>query len=174
MLAYRAPTNISVARARVAQTAHPTRAPSVGQNRILFYGIRITPKTSPENNSSGIKNIGDQLFHCNKIFCVFVNRMSFHCVVCHNKRNKHYCLVCPNEYPTIDELVEHQRKRNHPGGHLAVVDGDLGRGARNRVLSKLVLNTCCRSLPGRRLWNVSSRSLASSTRHVDDLHLTIS
>ena len=38
------------------------------------------------------------------------------CDICH-ARVGHICLHCNLKYPTVDELVQHQRKRQHYGGH---------------------------------------------------------
>jgi hypothetical protein len=59
------------------------------------------------------------------------------CEICHNRKGKHYYLVCPNEYNTVDELLEHQRKRKHPGGHLAAIESLNRRDRHKAVLDKM-------------------------------------
>ena len=59
------------------------------------------------------------------------------CPICNARAGKHYCLVCPNVYATVEEVLAHQRARAHMGGHLAAVDGDPSRSARRQtVLAK--------------------------------------
>ena len=40
-----------------------------------------------------------------------------HCEVCGLRNGDHRCLECNKRYPSIEELVAHQQKRQHFGGH---------------------------------------------------------
>ena len=60
-----------------------------------------------------------------------------HCDLCGLRNGDHRCLACNSRYPTLDELIEHQKKRQHVGGHYILERAGAGERRRRRLPARL-------------------------------------